>query len=154
MTQPGAPRKEVPEARRVSATAAIRAGPTAPPQPAAVRRYTPALPADVLGIGTTRGTTRYAQGTATPTQRQIHPSPSGPSLAAWGIVVPRGGTCALPSPSPHIAEDTPRGGGRARSLYATPPTPPPPQVLRDSGLGAWRQRRPFLFGVCFLFIRP
>ena len=36
-----------------------------------------------------------------------------------------------------------RGGDRARSLYATPPSPPPPpRVLRDSGLGTWRQRCP------------
>ena len=40
----------------------------------------------------------------------------------------------------------PRGGGRARSLYATPPSPPPPpRVLRDGGLGTWRQRRPPFF---------
>ena len=38
-----------------------------------------------------------------------------------------------------------RGGGRARSLYATPPSPPPPRVLTDSGLGTWRQRRPPFF---------
>ena len=42
-----------------------------------------------------------------------------------------------------------RGGGRARSLYATPPSPPPPppppRVLRDGGLGTWRQRRPPFF---------
>ena len=29
-----------------------------------------------------------------------------------------------------------RGGGRARSLYATRPSPPPPRVLKDSGAGA------------------
>ena len=37
------------------------------------------------------------------------------------------------------SEGQPPGGGRARSLYATLPSPPPPpRVLRDSGLGAWR----------------
>ena len=56
-----------------------------------------------------------------------------------------------------------RGGGRARSLYVTPPQPPPPPGF-ESGLGAWRQRRPLFFAwrqrcppffsVCFLFIRP
>ena len=30
---------------------------------------------------------------------------------------------------------------------------PPPRVLRDSGLGAWSQRRPPFFSVCFLFIK-
>ena len=31
----------------------------------------------------------------------------------------------------------PTGGGQARSLYATPPSPPPaPRLLKDSGAGA------------------
>ena len=39
-----------------------------------------------------RGKTRYAQDSATPTQRRIHLSPSGPAWAAWGIGTPYGRT--------------------------------------------------------------
>ena len=46
------------------------------------------------------------------------------------------------------------GGGRPWSLYATPPSPPlPPQVLRDSGVGAMAPMAPNFFCACFPFIK-
>ena len=40
------------------------------------------------------------------------------------------------------------GGGRAQSLYATPPSPPPPRVLKDSGAGAMVPTAPNFFVLC------
>ena len=39
-------------------------------------------------------------------------------------------------------------GPSVRAPCDTPQPPPPPRVLRDSGLGAWRQRRPLFFAWC------
>ena len=44
------------------------------------------------------------------------------------------------------------GGGWARSLYATPPSPP--RVLTDSGVGARAPTTPKFFCACFPFIKP
>ena len=50
----------------------------------------------------------YERLLALPTQRRVHPSPSGPSLAFWGIGTPRGGICynVTSNSSPHSGEYT------------------------------------------------
>ena len=46
----------------------------------------------VYVIGAPRGRTRHTQGVAAPTQRHMHPRPSGPAREAWGIGTSRGRT--------------------------------------------------------------
>ena len=63
----------------------------------------------------------------------------------------------LPCPAPPPpCTFCPQGGSRARSLYATPPSPHPPApgVLRDSGVGAMAPTAPNFFCACFPFIKP
>ena len=51
---------------------------------------------------------KVCMGPATPTQRRVHPSASGPAWAAWGIGMPRGDGEYTRSTHSHTAADTPK----------------------------------------------
>ena len=56
-------------------------------------------------------------------------------LPPYRTLSPRSPAATGGRPGPVLVCDTPQ----------PPPPPPPPRVLRDSGLGTWRQRRPPFF---------